>query len=364
MESKSFLPVICFVFVVLGLVNAEVPAVFVLGDSTADVGTNNFLPGHLARADFPPNGIDFPHSKPTGRFSNGLNSADFLAKLMGFKRSPITFFALAANPKLLKRACFRGVNFASGGSGILDNTGQTTSTFLNSVKNVVSLREQIEQLSAVYSNLTAIKGSADTEILFSKSLFFISIGSNDLLSYYHSNTSVPKQEFFSALEHEYEKHLKNLLKLGARKIGIISVPPVGCCPSQRVYNESGGCLEGLNDLSLDFLSTTKALLMKLSSECTGLKYSLGNTFEMTINVIANPILFGFKEVQTACCGVKRFNGDGICDNKADLCSNRHEYLFWDLFHPTMAASKLAALTLYAGEPRFVSPINFKQLAEA
>ncbi|CAK7329413.1 unnamed protein product [Dovyalis caffra] len=318
------------------------------------------------------------------------------------------------------------------------------STFLSSVKNVVTLREHIEQLSTVYANLTAIKGSADTEILFSKSLFFISIGSNDLLSYYHSNTSLPKQEFLSALEHEYEKHLKNLLKLGARKIGIISVTPVGCCPSQRVYNESEVCLESLNDLSLDFLPTTKAFLMKLSSEYTVLKYSLGITFEMTINVIANPLLFGFKEVQTACCGVKRsaklmgfkrspltffglaanpkllkracfrgvnfasggsgildntgqttqlstveltipksskhlsgfkevqtaccgvkrFNGEGICDNKSNLCSNRHEYLFWDLFHPTMAASKLAALTLYAGEPRFVSPINFKQLAEA
>jgi hypothetical protein len=58
------------------------------------------------------------------------------------------------------------------------------------------------------------------------------------------------------------------------------------------------------------------------------------------------------------------NGEGICDKNANLCLNRHEYLFWDLFHPTMTASKLAALTLYAGEPRFVSPINFKQLAEA
>ena len=48
------------------------------------------------------------------------------SKLMGFKRSPLTFFALAANPNLIKRPGFRGGNFASGGSGILDITGQTT----------------------------------------------------------------------------------------------------------------------------------------------------------------------------------------------------------------------------------------------
>lgn len=59
--------------------NAKKPtAIFILGDSTADVGTNNFLPESKARADFPYYGIDFPKGRPTGRFSNGLNAADFL----------------------------------------------------------------------------------------------------------------------------------------------------------------------------------------------------------------------------------------------------------------------------------------------
>lgn len=68
---------VCFMLV-LHLAQASVPAIFILGDSTADVGTNNFLPGSNARANFPHNGIDFPQSVPTGRFSNGLNNADFL----------------------------------------------------------------------------------------------------------------------------------------------------------------------------------------------------------------------------------------------------------------------------------------------
>lgn len=78
MEKKIFSLVLCLAIVAFHLANAEVPAVFILGDSTADVGTNNFLPRSKARADFPPNGIDFPHSRPTGRFSNGFNSADLL----------------------------------------------------------------------------------------------------------------------------------------------------------------------------------------------------------------------------------------------------------------------------------------------
>lgn len=73
----------------------------------------------------------------------------------------------------------------------------------------------------------------------------------------------------------------------------------------------------------------------------------------------------FKEVKSACCGDGKFNGESFCVPNATLCSKRHQYLFWDLFHPTQTASKLAAVTLYTSdEQRFVSPINFSQLATA
>lgn len=53
-----------------------VPAVYVFGDSTVDVGNNQYLSGNSALQ--LPYGIDFPHSRPTGRFSNGYNVADFV----------------------------------------------------------------------------------------------------------------------------------------------------------------------------------------------------------------------------------------------------------------------------------------------
>lgn len=59
---------------------------------------------------------------------------------------------------------------------------------------------------------------------------------------------------------------------------------------------------------------------------------------------------GFKELKKACFP------------SASLCSNRPEYLFWDMYHPTQAASKLAAWTLYDGPQNLVAPINFKTLA--
>ncbi|CAN1187867.1 GDSL esterase/lipase At5g55050 [Linum perenne] len=54
---------------------------FYLGGSLFDVGTNNYLNMSTARADFLPNGIDFP-TGPTGRFSNGRNAADYIGNDM------------------------------------------------------------------------------------------------------------------------------------------------------------------------------------------------------------------------------------------------------------------------------------------
>ncbi|KAJ0918505.1 putative triacylglycerol lipase [Helianthus annuus] len=66
-------------------------------------------------------------------------------------------------------------------------------------------------------------------------------------------------------------------------------------------------------------------------------------------------------VDRACCGKGWLRAEDTCNPHAELCTNRNNYLFWDLFHPTQYASKLAAVTLYNGGPEFVTPINFAQL---
>ncbi|KAF5947050.1 hypothetical protein HYC85_017278 [Camellia sinensis] len=75
------------------------------------------------------------------------------------------------------------------------------------------------------------------------------------------------------------------------------------------------------------------------------------------------ILHNFKYVESACCGAGRLNAEILCNATANLCMNRKEYLFWDLYHVTQTASQLAAVMLYDGPPRFVTPITFRQLAE-
>ncbi|CAA6656063.1 unnamed protein product [Spirodela intermedia] len=98
------------VFMQMAVATNVVPAIYVFGDSTADVGNNNFLPGNQAKANFAHNGIDFPGGTPTGRFSNGYNGIDYLAKKLRFKKSPPAYLSITREAML-----YRGANFASGG---------------------------------------------------------------------------------------------------------------------------------------------------------------------------------------------------------------------------------------------------------
>jgi hypothetical protein len=71
---------LCLAACCLTCARGAVPAIYVLGDSQADVGNNNYLLHSLLKANFPHNGIDYPGGKPTGRFSNGYNFVDLIGE--------------------------------------------------------------------------------------------------------------------------------------------------------------------------------------------------------------------------------------------------------------------------------------------
>lgn len=51
--------------------------ILVFGDSTVDPGNNNYIPT-LFRSNFPPYGRDFLDHQPTGRFTNGRLTTDYI----------------------------------------------------------------------------------------------------------------------------------------------------------------------------------------------------------------------------------------------------------------------------------------------
>ncbi|CAN6239637.1 unnamed protein product [Urochloa humidicola] len=329
------------------------PALYVFGDSTADVGNNNYLPGGAAvpRANFPHHGVDFPTSRPTGRFSNGYNGVDFLAMHMGLKRSPPPFLAVANRTD--KKAFLLGVNFASAGSGILDTTGSSS---------IIPLSQQVEQFASLKLQRNDKKR---------RSVFLISTGGNDLFDFFSRNssssTASDADEFIRNLVWAYEKHVRALYGLGARKVALIDVPPIGCCPYTRSLHPLGACLDALNRLARAFNTALRDAMRRLTSSShddalVRLRYSVGSSHAVVESIIQHPRRLGFTDVAAACCGSGRLNGDKSgCTPNATLCHNRHDYLFWDMLHPTHAASKIAAAAIYNGSLRFADPLNLRQL---
>ncbi|KAM0830842.1 hypothetical protein ACQ4PT_065955 [Festuca glaucescens] len=348
----------------------KVPAIFVFGDSTADVGNNNYLPGSSARADFPHNGIDLPSGELRGRFSNGLIGVDFLAADMGFSRSPPSYLALIvanssgsgeAMSNTTKKtmgvtASIRGANFASGGSGVLDSTGAT-----------INMTKQIEYFSDLKDQMAARLSAERASALLSKSIFLISTGANDAFDFFSQNTSPDStalQQFCEAVVSTYDSHVKTLYNIGARKFAVIDVPMIGCCPYWRSRNPTGECLEPLNRLASKLNDGIRDLFGDLGSKMQGMNYSIGSSYELVSSLIEDPQSAGFTEVKSACCGGGRLNAEEGCTPSSSYCSDRSKFLFWDLLHPTQATSRLAGRAFYDGPARFVGPITFRQLAEA
>lgn len=96
-------------------------ASFIFGDSLVDSGNNNYILT-LSKANIRPNGIDFKASggEPTGRYTNGRTISDIVGELLGQSNYAPPFLA----PNTTGKTILNGVNYASGGGGIINSTGR------------------------------------------------------------------------------------------------------------------------------------------------------------------------------------------------------------------------------------------------
>ncbi|KAH7690170.1 GDSL lipase/esterase protein [Dioscorea alata] len=324
--SLLLLPFLCL-FLALAFSSGEadrkVPAIFIFGDSSADVGNNKYLSGGKnITNNFLPYGIDYPSTNgrnATGRYSNGYNGADVLAhKHTNHKpkyRSPPPYLSLKIDNHTkeinITQAKKNGINFASGGSTLL----------WESNCSVISMTQQMEDFRNFWLQLNETMSSQQIDQLLSKSLFFISIGDNDIGAFLHEafpNYDIKFPSFISNLTATYGNHLKDLYKLGGRKFGIANFVPIGYIP--KVKERCNHELE--------------VLMNNLSSTLPGMKYSIGSSYDVFMKIIDNP---------------------GALD--------RRQYLFWDDVHPTEATTRVFGDLVYNGSTEYASPINFKELAE-
>ncbi|KNA25457.1 hypothetical protein SOVF_005720 [Spinacia oleracea] len=333
---------------------------FVFGDSLVDVGNNNYIVS-LSKANYVPNGIDF--GRPTGRYTNGRTIVDIIGQQLGLGDYSPPYLAPSTRGSMI----LQGVNYASGGGGILNQTGSLFVGRLN-------LDAQLDNFANTKQDIIYSIGEAATQKLLSNALFSVAMGSNDFINNYLTplfskleQQMVSPQAFIDAMISKYRLQLTRLYNMGARRIVVVNVGPIGCIPYERDLNPTAGndCVAFPNQLAQLFNLQLKSLVTELSNNLEGSKFVYGDAYHIVNDILVNYQSYGFENANYACCYASgRFGGLIPCGPTSKVCNDRSKYVFWDPYHPSDAANVAIAKRLIDGDVNDISPINIRQLLKS
>ncbi|KAL5996475.1 hypothetical protein ACLOJK_026555 [Asimina triloba] len=195
----------------MGPVDA-ISASFVFGDSLVDAGNNNYI-FSLSKANMLPNGIDFtPFQEPTGRYTNGRTTADLIGNDYYQNCQELGLEGFAP-PYLAPTTCgdvvLGGVNYASGGGGILNETGKIFVGRIN-------LDAQIDNYANTRQDIISRIRMSEALTLLRTAIFSVTMGSNDLINNYLfpklplGEGNVAPEVFIESMITKYRVQLTNL----------------------------------------------------------------------------------------------------------------------------------------------------------
>ncbi|XP_027191797.1 GDSL esterase/lipase At4g16230-like isoform X2 [Cicer arietinum] len=298
-------------------ISYDIQASFIFGDSLLDVGNNNYI-SSLAKANHYPYGIDF--GMPTGRFCNGRTVLDVIEQELRLGFSPPYLSPTTSGSVILK-----GVNYASAAAGILNYSGHIFGGRINfdaQIDNFANTREEIINKIGVPATLNLLKNA----------LFTVAFGSNDFLdNYLTPPISVPEMELLSPksfvviMISTFRVQLTRLFNLGARKMVVVNVGPIGCIPFMRDFNPQAGnkCVTFPNQLAQLFNTQLKRLIEELRNNLEGSLVVYADVYHIMEDIIMNYNKYGFENPNSACCHLAgRFGGLIPCDGYSKICVDR------------------------------------------
>ncbi|VAH98083.1 unnamed protein product [Triticum turgidum subsp. durum] len=316
-----------------GVHGQVVPAVISFGDSTIDVGNNNYLPGAVFKANYAPYGENFRRHRATGRFSDGKIVTDITD-------APPYLSPLASGKNLLT-----GANFGSAASSYSDDTA--------AMYDAITLSQQLKYYKEYRSKLAAVAGRRQARTILAEALYVVSTGTGDFIQNYYHNASL-------SARYDVDRYCDLLVgifsgfayRLGARRIGVTTMPPLGCLPATiRLYGKGRsrtGCLPRLNRDAETFNRKLNATVGALVRRHAGLKVAVFDVYTPLRDLSERPAAQGFAEARRTCC---RTGNAGtrvyLCDpaTAARMCRNASSYVYFDGVHPSEAANLVIAESL-------------------
>ncbi|KAL6541625.1 hypothetical protein OROGR_011111 [Orobanche gracilis] len=319
---------------------ANVTAVFTFGDSILDSGNNNLLPT-IFRSNHPPYGLEFPGRVPTGRFSDGRLSTDMLVSELGIKQLLPAYL----DPDLTDKDLLTGVSFASAGTGLDDLTATES--------RVLSLNRQLGYFERSLRRIRRAVGSTESGRVVENALFMVAAGTNDMVYNFYGlplRRAYTVSGYHDLLLRNLEGVIRRLHSMGARRMTVMGLPPVGCLPIQVTLGSvvpsfhmlQRVCVNQQNSDSQAYNAKLENLISRLQTALPASRIAYVDIYNPIMDMIQRPAAFGFEKTLEGCCGVGAVEMGPLCNALDPTCRDPSKYIFWDAVHPTQATYTILA----------------------
>ncbi|KAJ6689094.1 hypothetical protein OIU85_005495 [Salix viminalis] len=246
MASQPFIPIM-----LAAASPCDFPAIFNFGDSNSDTGGLSAAFGQAPS----PNGETYFHH-PAGRYSDGRLVIDFIAESLGVPYLSAYLDSVGSNFS-------HGANFATAGSTIRpQNTTQSQSGYSPISLNVQSVQySDFKKRSQIFRRQGGIfETLLPKPDYFSKALYTIDIGQNDLTAGYKLNlTTEQVKANVPDILGQFSDVVKQIYAVGGRTFWIHNTGPVGCLPYSldkflitASQKDKHGCAGPFNEVSQFF----------------------------------------------------------------------------------------------------------------
>jgi phospholipase/lecithinase/hemolysin len=235
----------------------------------------------------------------------------------------------------------------------------------------ITFSGQVQNYQSAVEELVSILGDEDSAAAhLSQCIFTVGMGSNDYLNnyfqpaFYNTATRYTPAQYADDLAARYLQLLRSLYSYGARKVALIGVGQVGCSPNELATQSANGvtCVERIN-VAVRMFNQRLVGIVDQFNALPGAHFTYVNIDSIFSDILRAPGSHGLRVTNRGCCGVGRNNGQVTCLPFQTPCANRHEYLFWDAFHPTEAANMLVGQRAYSARlTSDVHPYDLRTLA--
>lgn len=177
------------------------------------------------------------------------------------------------------------------------------------MQNVLSLDDQLDLFEEYIQKLKDSVGENRTSIIVSESIYLVCAGSNDITNIYFT-LPLTRLEYdintYTSLMVDWgSSFLQRLYGLGARRIGVISAPPCGCLPSQRLLHTglSRSCAQNENQAAILFNEKLSTELNYLNQHLPQSRFVYLDIYNIILQLVINPSQYGTSTIDIVSCSM-------------------------------------------------------------